>query len=334
MLVKHASAWGWLRLLTLTGLLLGPQLAFSANKPVITTSIHPLSLLVAEIAGDQVELHTLISAGQSPHTFQMRPSDRQRLADSDLILWIGPSMELFLQDLMTQDELRKKSLALAPTILPEHFGQAAEESDHHGHHEDDDENHAGHEDKHGEHHGEAHHAGHDHGGEDPHIWLEPGLAGDLAKAIATALKDTGRVDSALVDRNLADFLERLSATDEDIRARLAPLDETALFTYHEAFELFAEHYGIDIAGSLTFSPEVQPGARHLSEVRDRLRAVENPCVLTEPQFSRQWWKSITAGVDLTISQWDPLGTDIEAQQGGYIQFLNSLANSALQCVKS
>lgn len=299
----------------------------AAEKPIVTTSIHPLALLVAEVAGDEVELHTLISAGQSPHTYQMRPSDRRRLADSDVIFWIGPAMELFLQDLMSQKDLRQKSIALAPAILPEHFGMGESRheeplgKDEHGH---------GH--KKAQEQAEEHrHEGHEHGGEDPHIWLEPGLAKQLAQTIAEALKATDAVNNRLIDSNLADFEARLRKTDRDIQTRLDQLGNVSLYTYHEAFGLFAEHYGLKVEGSLTFSPEVQPGARHLHKVQTRLRQANNPCVLTEPQFSRQWWRSITSGIDLTISQWDPLASGIEPGIGSYTVFLEGLAQAVLAC---
>lgn len=310
-------------------------LALAANaedKPRITVSIHPLGLLVAEVAGTEVELHTLVESGQSPHNFQLRPSDRRRLEQADLVFWIGPSLELFLQDLLNQEGLRQKSVALAPEILPEQFGASSSPAPDEAAHDEHKDDHAA-----GEHHAgetaEAHHHAHAEGELNPHIWLEPGLARELAGAIAQALKQTGLFDQAQIDANVAEFEARLTATDQRIQAQLDQSEDATLFTYHEAFELFASHYGLEIAGSLTFSPEVQPGARHLSLVRDRLRAAQNPCVLTEPQYSRQWWRSITQGVDLAISQWDPLASDIEAKPGGYTEFLEELAQAVLDCQK-
>ena len=295
----------------------------SPAKPKITVSIHPLALLVAEIAGSEAEVHTLVEPGQSPHSYQMRPSDRRRLADAELIFWVGPSLELFLQDLMSQEDLQGKSVALSPRELPEPAisgsvpDTGVHQHDHRGSHDAD------------EPHGHGH--GHSKDGYNPHIWLEPGLARQIARTISVALKETDRFDSAQIDKNLAAFEARLHETDQNLRALLSQGNNATLFTYHEAFELFAEHYGLEIAGSLTFSPEVQPGARHLSQVRDRLHAADNACVLTEPQFSRQWWRSITGDTNPTISQWDPLATDIEAKPGSYTRFLEGLAQAVLDC---
>ena len=83
---------------------------------------------------------------------------------------------------------------------------------------------------------------------------------------------------------------------------------------------------------LTLNPELSPGARHIAEVQNRLQQANQPCLLTEPQFNRQWWRSITEGLDITFSTWDPLATDIESNADGYINFQNSIADAVANCL--
>ncbi|MAL98680.1 MAG: ABC transporter substrate-binding protein [Alteromonadaceae bacterium] len=290
------------------------------EKPRVVVSIQPLALLVSEVAGDMVELSTLVESGQSPHSFQLRPSGRRSLAEADLIVWVGPSLELFLQKLMSQEALRNKALALGPN--PDADVVASPDEHDHGPVAELGE---------GVHEEPGHGHAHDEGSEDPHIWLDPAFALSMAQSIAATLKQSTGIDKAQVDRNLEAFESRLDKVDRKIRQRFANARPVSIFTYHEAFGRFAEHYGLDIAGSLTFSPEVQPGAQRLSRVLERLRSAESPCILTEPQFDRQWWRSVTDGIDVTISSWDPLATGIAAEPGGYTQFLEGLADAALRC---
>lgn len=293
----------------------------SPGKPQVVVSIQPLALLVAEVAGDEVDISTLVEAGQSPHSFQLRPSGRRSLAEADLIVWVGPTLELFLQRLMAQDDLSGKALAVGsnsqdssavhehaqpaqPGPLPQTQTQTTR--DHH----------------------------HGAGAEDPHVWLDPTTALELARSIATALQERGLVDKAVLEQNLSALEARLSALDRDIRQRFATSSPASIFTYHAAFSRFAEHYGLEIAGSLTASPEVQPGARHMSEILDRLRKAEAPCVLTEPQFDRRWWRGVTDGTNISISSWDPLATTVVAKPGSYTQFLEGLAEAVLSCART
>ncbi|NKI18351.1 zinc ABC transporter substrate-binding protein [Spongiibacter sp. KMU-166] len=63
----------------------------------VVASIQPLALLAADIGGDAIEVELLQAPGQSPHDFQLRPSDMKRLAAADLVLWFGPALEHHLE---------------------------------------------------------------------------------------------------------------------------------------------------------------------------------------------------------------------------------------------
>ncbi len=316
-----------------------------AQATEIVTSIKPLELLVRAVADDSVQVTTLVPPGGSPHTYTMRPSQRRALQDADLIFWVGPDMESFLTRLLSGDEFHHKTVALA-----DDDGDHDEaESGHHDHDDHGDEAEAGHHDhddhqdeaesdhdaEHGEHEhkADAHGHHHDHGdGEDPHIWVDPLLALDMAREIHHQLSELEGADKDQLDRNLENFEESLKATEQQIRTKLEPAHRLSLFAYHSAFVRFAEHYGLELEGVLTLNPELTPGARHIAEVQGQLRKAGHACLLTEPQFNRQWWQSITRGLDVTFSTWDPLATDIPVSRDGYIEFQNSIADSVLACL--
>lgn len=311
----------------LTGALtLGAITAHATDeKPKIVASLAPIELLVRAVSGDQVTVSTLVPAGASPHTYQLRPSERRQLAAADRIFWVGPGMENFLERLLTGPDFRDRSVALAP-------GADAPGDDAHGHNDQDDhDSHA--EDEHGQKHERADAHGHDHGdGEDPHIWLDPALGLEMAEKIAHSIEDLEGIDAKEIDGNLATFEASLKDREASIRQQLQPAKDLDLFTYHDAFRRFAEHYGLSIAGVLTLSPERSPGARHLAEVQERLQQADQPCLLTEPQFNRQWWESLMTDVEIPVSTWDPVAGDIEPTATGYLEFQQSLADAVLCCL--
>ncbi|MDF1692520.1 MAG: metal ABC transporter substrate-binding protein [Zhongshania sp.] len=87
--------------------------AWAGDKPVILTSIMPLQLLVRDIAGDAVTVDLLAPANVSPHDFQLRPSDMQRLRSADLVLWVGPAMEGYLEKAVAGQD---NAVALFPAL--------------------------------------------------------------------------------------------------------------------------------------------------------------------------------------------------------------------------
>jgi zinc transport system substrate-binding protein len=322
-------------LLLTSSLILSTQTLATEEHPQVVTSLKPLELLVRAVAHDQVDVTTLVPSGSSPHTYQLRPSERQRLASADQVFWVGPGMENFLTRLLTGPDFRDRTLALGPSAeadedhADEHGDERGDEHADKGHdHHDHDEAHDKHEEE-----AQGDHTGHNHGeGEDPHIWLDPALARAMARDIAGQLKTLEGVHADAIDDNLARFDESVRATEEKIHQQLAPAGDLDLFTYHDAFRRFAEHYGLTIAGVLTLSPERTPGARHLAEVRDRLASTQQTCLLTEPQFDRQWWEALMDDVDVPLSTWDPLAGDIEASPRGYVLFQQSLADAVLHCL--
>ncbi|SHK40811.1 zinc transport system substrate-binding protein [Marinobacter antarcticus] len=282
----------------------------------ILASIKPLELLVRAVATEDMHTSTLVPPGSSPHNYSMTPSKRRALESADIVFWVGPEMETFLSRLLTGSEFGGRSVAL---MQPDAQAGSAEKEDN---------DHDSHDESHDDHSHE-----HDHGdGDDPHIWVDPQMALTMAVTIRDALAQLDGADKPALDRNLESFRASIGKKEEQIREQLEPLQDISLFAYHSAFTRFAEHYNLKVEGVLTLNPELSPGARHIADVQNLLRGANHPCLLTEPQFNRQWWHSITDGLDVTFSTWDPLATDIDATANGYEAFQQSIADAVLKCL--
>ncbi|MEC8079866.1 MAG: zinc ABC transporter substrate-binding protein, partial [Pseudomonadota bacterium] len=170
----------------------------------VVTSIKPVSMIVTAIGGDEVKVEQLVNNQASPHDYAMRPSDLRKLDQADLVVWVGESLETFLEKPLANLSSKKdiEWIALSGTYLrefgeeghdheehdheahhDEHEGHDHEEHDHEAHHDEHEgHDHEGHD--HEEHEHEAHdehgHEGHDHTGTDPHVWLDPANAKVLA----------------------------------------------------------------------------------------------------------------------------------------------------------
>ncbi len=79
---------------------------------------------------------------------------------------------------------------------------------------------------------------------DPHIWLDPTLAQDLARNMAAALisLDSGKKEA--VEANLATLLEDLRLLDVELKAQLEPIKGASIYVLHGAFEYFCRRYGL------------------------------------------------------------------------------------------
>jgi zinc transport system substrate-binding protein len=57
---------------------------------------------------------TLLDPRVSPHDYQLKPSDRVRLESADIVFWVGPGLELFLQRPLRSLPDRTRIVALQP----------------------------------------------------------------------------------------------------------------------------------------------------------------------------------------------------------------------------
>ena len=68
----------------------------SWSDPRLVTSVKPLALIANDLFGDLVVTETLLPANADPHHYNIKVSDRERLAQADVVIWLGSGMEAFL----------------------------------------------------------------------------------------------------------------------------------------------------------------------------------------------------------------------------------------------
>lgn len=65
--------------------------------PDVVVSIKPVHSLVAAIMKGVGEPQLIVDGAASPHTYNLRPSNARKLEKADVVFWVGPGLEAFLQ---------------------------------------------------------------------------------------------------------------------------------------------------------------------------------------------------------------------------------------------
>ncbi|MEO3432988.1 zinc ABC transporter substrate-binding protein [Inquilinus sp. CAU 1745] len=289
-----------------------------AEAPSVAVSIKPLHSLVAGVMGDLGQPDLLVEGAGSPHTYSLRPSDARALADADLVVWTGPALETFLIGPLETLAEDARTLAVADAegveLLPVRSTGAWE-----GHHHEHD------------HEGEDH--GHDHSAAyDAHLWLDPHNAAAIVESVADALSELDAENAAAYAANADSVLERLDALDADLRARLAPVGDAPFVVFHDAYQYFGAHYGLNAVGSITVSPELPPGAQRLREIQHTIAESGARCVFSEPQFEPDLVDTVVEGTDVRRGQLDPLGVAVEEGPEQYFRLMTDLADNLVACL--
>jgi zinc transport system substrate-binding protein len=279
----------------------------------VLTSIKPLQLIAAAVQDGLGQPEVLLPPGASPHHFALRPSDVRAVQSADLLYWIGPDMEGFLPRVLATREAPNVAVQQLPGLTLRRFGETEQE-------------HAGH-DEHG-----ADEHDHDHrpGSLDAHLWLLPANARVIAAKMAADLTAVDPSNAALYQANLQAFEQRLGALDGRLKTRLAPLAGKPFFVFHQAFDYFESAYGLQHVGVFTAASEVQPGARHVAQMRERLKATGPACVFSEPPLRPRLADTLSAGLPVRLAELDALG----AQAESYEQLLGALGAELAGCLES
>lgn len=288
----------------------------------LLTSIKPLQLIAAAVQDGVGEPEVLLPPGASPHHYALRPSDVRRVREADLLYWIGPDMEGFLPRVLNGRDKPDVAVQELPGLSLRHFG---DEHDEHGH---------------DEHASERAHADEDHdhnhrpGSLDAHLWLLPANARVIAARMAADLAQLDAANAARYAANLQAFEARLDALDGRIRPRLTALQNKPYFVFHEAFDYFEAAYGLKHAGVFSVLGEVQPGARHVAAMRERLKQAGPSCVFSEPPLRPRLAETLSAGLPVKLAELDALGGSLPVSATGYEQLLENLATGLTECLGS
>ncbi|HGH3373813.1 TPA: zinc ABC transporter substrate-binding protein ZnuA [Kluyvera cryocrescens] len=296
--------------------------AQSADAAVVT-SLKPLGFIAAAIADGVTETQVLLPDGASEHDYSLRPSDAKRLQNADLVVWIGPEMEAFM-DKSTQSipDAKKVTIAQLDGVKPLLMKGADDDDDDHGAE-------GGHDHAHAEK-GDAHHH---HGDYNMHLWLSPEIARLSAVAIHDKLVELMPQSRARLDANLKDFEANLATTDKQVANELASVKGKGYFVFHDAYGYYEKHYGLTPLGHFTVNPEIQPGAQRLHQIRTQLVEQKATCVFAEPQFRPAVVESVARGTTVRMGTLDPLGTNIQLSKESYPAFLTQLATQYASCLK-
>jgi len=306
----------------------GATAARAGEPPGVVASILPLHALAAAVMEGVGRPHLLVPPGASPHTFQLKPSEAKKLQEADLVLWVGETLETFLEKPLRTLPKRARVVAVGElpgveTLPPRSGGVWGEHGHDHGHGQ-------GHRHKHGK--APAGVGEHDRG-IDGHLWLDPmnGKAIVLGLAEVLAGRDPERAERYRA--NAAREAARIEALHAELEARLSPVASRPFVVFHDAYQYFERRYGLSAAGSITVSPERPPSAKRLAALRKTIRERGAVCVFAEPQFKAPIVASLAEGTGARTSVLDPVGAPpIEPGPGAYRALLDKLGRDLATCL--
>lgn len=265
--------------------------AVAQAVPVVAVSIKPLEHLVAELTSGITQPQLVVRTGQDPHHISLRPSERRALADADLLVWVGPSMELPLAELLSQLDA---DVVTAEQIDGMQLIDAA-------------------------------------GGRDPHLWLDTRNAERIASVVVAQLQSLDATNSAQYAANLAAFRERMQQLRARATQQFAATDGQAWAVYHHAFRYTEAEFGLPAALLLRDSDNVEPGLRTVRAFRMALQNAGLRCIVVEPDVQHGQLQALLDDADLRTVEADVLGINLPVQSGSFAALIDGVLVAIQSC---
>jgi zinc transport system substrate-binding protein len=249
----------------------------------VAAAFYPLEFAARRVGGDAVSVSNLTPAGAEPHDVELTARDVERVRSADVVLLLGEGFQPAVEDAAADAEGRTFD-ALSAVDL-----EAGEE-----HAEEDEE---------------------EHGEFDPHVWLDPGRATDIARAVADELSAIDPNSSDSYRSNADQLVKRLEALDADFRSGLEDCERREIVVSHDAFGYLAHEYNLEQVGIAGIDPDAEPSPARAAEVADFARDHGVTTIFFEALVPSDIAETIAQEIGVKTAVLDPI--EGAPQEGDY-----------------
>ena len=252
--------------------------------PVLTTIVDPL------VEG-RATTRTVLNAGDSPHTFDPRPSTVRAARQSQALFYGANVLDGWaaqmdaprahpLLDLVPEEHVHTFPAEDAPDDAPEAASHSDEASERPSHRT---------------------------GTTDPHFWLDPVAVRALVPPLADTLctVDPGGCDT--YQANADALTDSLQVLHEEMEATLAPVRDRAFMASQPFLHYLVRRYGLSQAAVVERSPAQEPSARRIQQLITQARAEDVQVMVRQRQLPADAGRAVAEGASLPVVALDPLG---------------------------
>jgi zinc transport system substrate-binding protein len=238
----------------------------------VVASFYPLAEAASRVGGASVRVDDLTPPGVEPHDLELTPDDLERISTADVVVYLGGGFQPAVEDAVAQAED-----AIVVDVL----------------------------------HGlDTRPAPPDEANEgvavDPHVWLDPRRFAEIVDQVVGALVGADPAMEEAYRTNGETFRDELDQLDDAFRAGLSSCERRTIVTSHDAFGYLAEAYGLTQLPITGLSPEAEPDARRLAELRDLVASEGITTIFAEELVSPDVAETLADEAGVTVDLLNPI----------------------------
>jgi ABC-type Zn uptake system ZnuABC Zn-binding protein ZnuA len=230
----------------------------------ITTTVAPITSIVANVVGNLANVQGIVPEGTNSHTFEPKPSVAKLMTTSDVVFVNGLKLEEPTKDLAAKNLSKKAqlielgTLTLQPSQYIYDFSFPKE------------------------------------GGKpNPHLWTNPPMAKCYAQIVLSVVSKADPANASAYKSNAAKYTAKVDQLDTAVKTATATMTtaDRKLLTYHDAYAYFAKQYGWTIIGAIQPSsfdePTPKEVVRLITQVKkEKVKAVFGSEVFPSPVLAQ------------------------------------------------
>ncbi len=222
--------------------------------PQVVATIAQIGQPLSLIAGDCLQVRSLLGPGSDPHLYRPTRSDMTALLTADILVHNGAHLEAQFAKPLDQFAKRKPVFALATSVPLAGLMHDAEQVT------------------------------------DPHFWMSPALWAHLLVRLVDQMTDNDQAHAVLAPgcdaalrAGAARYEARLLALDAWAQAIFAdlPAERRVLVTAHDAFGYFGQRYDFQVEGIQGLSTDSQASLKRMNDLAELLVSRQVPVAFVE-----------------------------------------------------
>lgn len=235
----------------------------------IYTTIFPLEDFTKKIGGDHVSVTSVYPPSADAHTYEPSTKQMVEMAEADLFIYTGIGLEGFAEKAHETLETENVQILKAGEGLPleksthdhEHAEESKQEDGHDHEHDSEHAEENEHEDEHGHKDEDDHHHN-----VDPHIWLDPILAEQLAENIKNTLVELKPEAAEEFESNFKELQSLFHDLDAEMQEVSNRAERKEIVVSHAAYGYWEKRYGLKQISISGLSPTEEPSQKELASI--------------------------------------------------------------------
>jgi zinc transport system substrate-binding protein len=235
-------------------------------------SILPQQTFLKAIGGNKINITLMVKLGNSPHTYEPKPSQMIQIHKANLYFTIGVEFEhIWLSKFKAQNK-NMKIIDTSKNIVKLTM--------------------------------QKNHNSNKHGVLDPHIWTSPINVKQIAINTYNALAKYDPKNRDYYKDNLNNFIKEIEFTDYKIKKILSDSKNNKFMVFHPSWQYFANEYSliqlpIEIEGK-------KPKPKELIKLIKTAKKENVKVIFTSPEFSNKLARIIASELNIEVKKVSPL----------------------------